>query len=50
MTGSIYFRVTVAAISPLGWLTGSNTSTPPARPLPFSRLNAERLTGMYCEK
>lgn len=43
---SLYFLVICAWMSPLGFATGSKTSTPPARPLPFSRLKAERLTGL----
>lgn len=43
---ALYLRVMVAWMRPLGLETGSKTSTPPARPLPFSRPKAPRLMGL----
>lgn len=37
----------VASINPLGDATGSNTSTNPSRPFPFSKSNGFRLTGLF---
>lgn len=42
----VHFLVMVAWIRPLGLETGSKTSTPPSRPLPFSRPKADRLMGL----